>query len=266
MRDKPWVTNEFRRLVRKRNRLWKRFRRTNNPEHYQVYKRVRNAAVSLSHKCIKDYANSVDIQLQHNDDPKIWWKKVNALLTSKGHQSLPPIIDTPSGKIVSSDYEKANIFNQYFTEQCTVPDDAKELPDFSYITHFRLSDMVITDSEVLAQLTSLKGSKATGPDAIGNILMKNVAVAIYPSLVKLFNYSLHKQHFPSAWKLANVCPVFKKGDNKISENYRPISLLSNTSKVFEKVVHDRLYNYLTNHNLLIPNNSGFKHGDSTINQ
>ena len=101
--------------------------------------------------------------------------------------------------------------------------------------------MVITDSEVLAGLTSLKGSKATGPDAIGNILMKNVAVAIYPSLVNLFNYSLHKQQFPSAWKLANVCPVFKKGDNKISENYRPISLLSNTSKVFEKVVHDRLY-------------------------
>ena len=133
--------------------------------------------------------------MQHNDDPKIWWKKVKALLTSKGHQSIPPIIDTASGKIVSSDYEKANIFNQYFTKQCTVPDDAKELPDFSYITHFRLSDMVITDSEVLAQLTSLKGSKATGPDVIGNILMKNVAVAIYPSLVKLFNYSLHSNNF-----------------------------------------------------------------------
>ena len=87
--------------------------------------------------------------------------------------------------------------------------------------------------------------------------MKNIA-----SLVKLFNYSLHKQQFPSAWKPANVCPVFKKGDNKTCENYRPISLLSNTSKVFEKVVHDKIYNYLTNH-VLIPNNSGFKHGDST---
>ena len=193
MRDKPWVMNEFRRLVRKRNRLWKRFRRTNNPEHYQVYKRVRNAAVSLSRKCIKDYANSVDIQLQHNDDPKIWWKKVKALLTSKGHQSIPPIIDTASGKIVSSDYEKANIFNQFFTEQCTVPDDAKELPDFSYITHFRLSDMVITDSEVLAQLTSLKGSKATGPDAIGNILMKNVEIRMgFLDAAKAFDKVWHK--------------------------------------------------------------------------
>ena len=48
------------------------------------------------------------------------------------------------------------------------PDDAKELPDFSYITDFRLSDMVITDSEVLAQLTSLKCSKATCPDSRGH--------------------------------------------------------------------------------------------------
>ena len=74
------------------------------------------------------------------------------------------------------------------------------------------------------------------------------------------------QKFPSLWKLANVTPVFKKGDNKYCSNYRPISLLSNLSKVFEKLVHKHIYEYLTGNNLLIANNSGFKHGDCAINQ
>ena len=104
----------------------------------------------------------------------------------------------------------------------------------------------------------MESGKATGPDGIGNIILKNVAKSIYKPLSNLFNYSLRHTEFPSAWKLAHVSPVFKKGDNKLCSNYRPISLLSNTSKVFEKLVHNRIYTYLTENMLLTPHNSGFK--------
>ena len=64
----------------------------------------------------------------------------------------------------------------------------------------------------------------------------------------------------------SVVPVFKKGDPKIVNNYRPISLLSIISKVFEKCVYKYIHNFINNNNLLSQHQSGFRKGDSTINQ
>ena len=82
----------------------------------------------------------------------------------------------------------------------------------------------------------------------------------------LFNTSLDSGTFPKLWQLTHVCPVYKKGDKSDKTNYRPISLLSNTSKILEKIVYKRLYEYMTGNNLLIEQNSGFKRNDSTVNQ
>ena len=83
---------------------------------------------------------------------------------------------------------------------------------------------------------------------------------------KLFNKSLQTGRFPTQWKQANVCPVFKKENRSDKTNYRPISLLSSSSKILEKNVYKRLYEYLMDNNLLIEQNSGFKCKDSTVNQ
>ena len=58
--DKPWINGEFKRLIRKRNRLWKRFKRSNDPVHYQQYKKIRNAVVSLNRKNILAYHNRIE--------------------------------------------------------------------------------------------------------------------------------------------------------------------------------------------------------------
>ena len=87
-----------------------------------------------------------------------------------------------------------------------------------------------------------------------------------PLTSALFNKSLSDGIFPSVWKQANVCPFFKKGSKSDKTNYRPISLLSNMSKILEKIVYKRLYEYLTDNDLLTKQNSGFKKNDSTINQ
>ena len=78
--------------------------------------------------------------------------------------------------------------------------------------------------------------------------------------------SLETGIFPSQWKQANVCPVFKKDNKSDKTNYRPISLLSSSSKILEKIVYKRLYEYLMDNYLLIEQNSGFKRKDSTVNQ
>ena len=72
--------------------------------------------------------------------------------------------------------------------------------------------------------------------------------------------------FPDIWKKANVLPVHKKESRQIKKNYRPISLLRICGKIFEKVIFDAIYEHLTDNQLLTPNQSGFRPGDSTVNQ
>ena len=68
------------------------------------------------------------------------------------------------------------------------------------------------------------------------------------------------------WKVANVTPIYKKGDKQLAKNYRPISLLPICGKIFEKIVFGQLYSYLSGNGLLTKNQSGFCPGDSTTNQ
>ena len=68
------------------------------------------------------------------------------------------------------------------------------------------------------------------------------------------------------WKLANVNPIFKKGDKQLIKNYRPISLLPICGKVLENIIFNNLYTYLHTSNLITKNQSGFRPGDSTTNQ
>ena len=75
----------------------------------------------------------------------------------------------------------------------------------------------------------------------------------------IFRNILSTAIYPDIWKLANVTPIFKKGDKQLIQNYRPISLLPICGKIFEKIVFNNLYKHRKNQ-------SGFQPGDSTTNQ
>ena len=72
--------------------------------------------------------------------------------------------------------------------------------------------------------------------------------------------------YPQIWKMANVLPIHKKESQQIKKNYSPISHLPICGKVFEKILFDKIYNHLCDNELLSPNQSGFRPGDSTVNQ
>jgi retron-type reverse transcriptase len=71
--------------------------------------------------------------------------------------------------------------------------------------------------------------------------------------------------FPSKLKIAKVIPIYKSKDKQSFTNYRPISLLPSISKIYEKIVHNRLYSYMTMNSLMNKNQYGFRKGHSTIN-
>ena len=91
--------------------------------------------------------------------------------------------------------------------------------------------------------------------------MRNVNIKI---LHILFNNSVINERFPSEWKNSNITPIHKKGDKQIIKNYRPVSLLHNCSKIFEKI--NSLFKYLEDNKLLNCNQSGFRFGDSCVHQ
>ena len=98
----------------------------------------------------------------------------------------------------------------------------------------------IESSRVLKLLSKLDVSKATGLDQISNRVFKLAAPVIYRQLTELFNLSLKNGEYPNDWRLAKVSPVFKAGKRNDPNNYRPLSILSTISIVFEKLVYEQI--------------------------
>ena len=106
--------------------------------------------------------------------------------------------------------------------------------------------------------------KAAGSDGLGARILKIAAPAISLPLSRLINHCIDIGTFPSAWKTAKVTPIYKgQGSKDDKNNYRPISVLPLLSKIFEKHVHQALYSYMRNNNLLYTLQSGFRRSYST---
>ena len=113
-------------------------------------------------------------------------------------------------------------------------------------------------------LNSFKSSKATCPNSIPVKLLNIISVEISVILAELINLSFSTGVFPSKLKEAIVIPIFKnKGSPLSTENYRPISLLSNIDKIYQKLMHKRLIDFIDRCNCLYPQQFGFRTNHST---
>ena len=97
-------------------------------------------------------------------------------------------------------------------------------------------------------------------------MMKLFGNSIRKLLSIIFNDCLREGKFPSNSKKAHVVPVHKKGDKQCLKTYRPISLLPICSKIFECLIYNELFTFFNDNNLISPNESGFRPGDSCVNQ
>ena len=107
-------------------------------------------------------------------------------------------------------------------------------------------------------------TKAIGLDNISSRLIRECADILSDSLCDLFNKSLMSGIFPDDWKCARVTPLFKQGESSDLSNYRPISVISVVAKVFERIVYDRLYNFLNGEQIISKQQSGFRSLHSTV--
>ena len=121
-----------------------------------------------------------------------------------------------------------------------------------------------TDNEVYNVIQTLNKSNSTGPDAISSKILQLSAMTIAKSLGYIINKTFEIGYFPSAFKIAKVTPIHKKGNADNIENYRPISLLNNMSKIFERIMYNRVITFFNKFNILYEKQFGFRTGHSTI--
>ena len=122
-----------------------------------------------------------------------------------------------------------------------------------------------TETEVNKLLSQLPRKSSGGHDNISNILLKEIGPSILPILVDLFNDSINKGIFPDIMKLAEVIPLHKGKEKFVESHYRLISLLTTISKLLEKLVCKRVYDFLNRTGQINPTQYGFQANHSCDN-
>ena len=169
-------------------------------------------------------------------------------------------------EVVYEDDEKCELLNQYFSFISSLEDANVPLPDIEHKTNNFLRDIVITTDEIVDIIKILNPNKASGPDIIRTKMLKLCPEKIAVPLQIIFNKSLLQCKYPTSWKIAHVIAIFKKGDNSLPSNYRPISLISCVGKLMERVIYKYVFNHLQRNKLIYEYQSGFLPNYSTVHQ
>ena len=124
-----------------------------------------------------------------------------------------------------------------------------------------------TLAEFLAAASNLSSSTATGPDKVAYSMLKHLPRSGMDFILYIFNLSWSSHSFPSIWKTSFIIPIHKMGKDLDSPaSFRPISLTSCVSKLFERIILSRLLFFLESNSILSPRQAGFRPGRSTLDQ
>lgn len=264
--ESPWITSRIKKIIRKRKRTFRKFKKTKEIGLFEKYKHLRNTVVKEIRISKENYFDKLEKLINNeSSNSKIFWKTSKQLLNlSKDSRNIPPLVY--NNEFAESDEQKATLLNNYFSSQSSVNDENKilpppELPDYGLLSSIYISVLDVEDA-----LKKLDVNKASGPDLLSPRLLKEGIPILSKPLSDLFNSLLELGCFPSDWKKGNLTPIYKKDDRTQPSNYRPVSLLSNLGKLMERCIHKHVYNYITRNQLLTSFQSGFTQGDSTTFQ
>ena len=218
----------------------------------------------------RDYYHDKFDQLKNSF--KKTWQSINYVLNRTRKKSEFPSSFLVNGENITDPKEIADKMNEFFTN--IGPNLAKEInqdnkPHFSsYLTEQSPSHFYIeyTDAEkVEAIILSLANKDSVGIDGMSTTFLKRICEPISRPLSFIVNQSLFSGIFPDRLKIAKVIPLYKNNDESEQhfQNYRPISILTAISKVFEKVMNLQLTQYLNVNGKFAPNQYGFRKNHST---
>ena len=265
--DKPWCNDELILEYAKERKLFLKSKnqrtRANINKHLDfkrtLDKKVRNAK--------KEYFKQ---QFEENrSDPRATWKLLNQITNrnSDTNREFEKII--VNNNSITDPKEMANNFNTFFAAighqlEQQIPSNQNEYDEYindylqntSNVPRFKFKNVSLADVIKLGK--SIKPKMSAGPDNIPSKISKIMIMTIPQVYQSLINSSMNSGKIHQRLKEALIVPILKKGEKTSMTNYRPISLITSTSKILEKVITKQLRDHLTTNNLYFAAQFGFR--------
>ena len=264
----PWITTKIKKTINARNHLYKKIQSKPSDSRKEKLKALKKCINKATKQAYWNYTetivseNTPDNNRSNNE--KLW--------TFIKHRKTDSIDVAPlkdNGILKDSPQDKAEILSKQFSSVFSTdkPSDFPTLKPWQKNLHIPdINDIQISVDGVLKLLNDLNIHKAMGPDELHPRVLKQRAPTIAPILQLILQKSIDSGQVPSDWKTANVCPIFKKGQNYDAANYRPISLTCVCSKLLEHIVTKHVVAHLEKHSILYDMQHGFRSKRSTETQ
>ena len=263
LRREPWITNAMIRSIRKSKTLY------NQQLHGTDSQKRKYREYNMVLKKVKRHAKKqyyIDKCIEYKSNTKQLWKTINKTIgkTSDKTSIINEII--VNMKRINNPRQISNNFCNYFSNigkqfANKIPSSKKPIADYLKMIRMNRESVFFyptNEDEITRIINKLPNKRSSGHDNIDNILLKEISPGLLGTLVSLFNESLKDGIFPDTFKLAEVVPLHKGKTTTALDNYRPISLLCTISKILEKVVYKRIYEFLSNTGQITSSQYGFR--------
>lgn len=271
-----WINKNLLESINKRNTLWHNLKQSPDDnelrEEFMLLK-------STVHKDIQGTKSQYYYKAfqKCEKDPLKTWQLINNLASNKIKQICTPNkLMTPAGPITDTQ-EICECFNSFFSTIGSelankIPKMYHYDPNTTKLPHTHPSAphpslerlKLATVDEVIKIINNLDTNTSSGIDGISTKVIKRVKLLLADNLTQCINRCLDEGQFPGSLKIAKVSPIYKTGNKLDPGNYRPISVLPTLSKIFEKILHNRLSEFLTSINFLYEKQYGFRPKSNTL--
>lgn len=271
----PILSDVTKICIRNRNAYLRRFQRSTNAiERTTLSSIVKQLNILIKANVHIDRNKQWDQFLQNLPSGSSRFWKLSKAMKGKKVSNIPNLNN--EGSIAETDIVKANVLADIFVRNNSTTRNWNSPVDThvnSFMEQFLLNSFRVASSEytnleeVKSIICQIKNKKSPGMDNVYGILIKNLPLAAVEFLVEIFNKCLYLGYFPKCLKRAKIIPILKPGKDKhIAESYRPISLLSIISKIFEKVILHRIADFIADRSIIPSFQFGFRAGHSTVHQ
>ena len=246
----PYMNSQLRKALY----AWNMARNKFGKSHWEENRRERNRVVSIRKQSIKNYFSKKCEKADRN-----FWATIKPFLTDKKLKGNNTIILNENDKTVTDPCEVAENFNKCFVSIASEigPPDPMISTDDAISSHQNHPSVIrirekhselynsfsfhaMNPEEIMVYMKRFNVKKATGYDSIPGKIIRLAHKELSVPVANLINTSLSRNDFPDVMKCAEVSPIFKKDDNLLKGNFRPVSILTSISKIYENVLNNQL--------------------------
>ena len=272
-RYKPWITSEIRKDIQNREKILRKVIRTKDPLRRATieanYKLKRNQIVEAIKRSKQNFYS--EYFTENNGNLRKIWQGIKDIINIKSRSFESPTSINENGNIITDPHEIPNCFVRHYASVAdNILSERKYNGTGNYHEYLPSQPSPLSlflqpcDSvEISTIINKFNIHKGTGPNSIPPLFLQCMLSELAEPLSLIANICFETGTHPDKLKIAKVTPIYKKGSKLLTCNYRPISLLSNINKLFEKLVHTRVFTFLNNQCTFYEHQYGFRPKHST---